>query len=71
MTDGDKKIAFELIQQLRGELMLRDEVTRAAFTTPARRKLETACQNLTVLPTIAINTALARLADLNAIIALA
>ena len=37
MTDADRKEAFDLIQQLRGNLMERDTITPADLTPAARR----------------------------------
>ena len=37
MTDADRKDAFDLIQQLRGNLMERDTITPADLTPAARR----------------------------------
>ena len=41
MTDADRKDAFDLIQQLRGNLMHRDTITPADLTPAARRRIET------------------------------
>ena len=71
MTDADRKDAFDLIQQLRAELMLRDEITPAALTPAARRTIETPCRRLTIIPSIAVESALDRLTRLNALVALA
>jgi hypothetical protein len=70
MSDADRKDAFDLIQQLRAELMPRDQITRADLTPTARRTIETSCQRLTIIPTLAIDSALDRLTRLNALIAL-
>ena len=37
MTDADRKEAFDLIQQLRGNLMERDAITPADLTPPPSR----------------------------------
>ena len=71
MTDADRKDAFDLIQQLRGELMLRDAITPADLTPAARRTIETPCRRLTLIPSIAVESALDRLTRLNTLIALA
>ena len=71
MTDLDRETAYEIIQQLRAELLLRDEIQRTDLQPAARRTIETSCQRLTLLPTIAVESALGRLGRLNALIALA
>ena len=71
MTDADRKDAFDLIQQLRGNLMERDAITPADLTPAARRAVETRNQRLVILPAVAIENALDQLSRLNALVALA
>jgi hypothetical protein len=70
MTDADRKDAFDLIQQIRAELLLRDQITRADLAPAARRTVETPCHRLTLIPTLAVDSALDRLTRLNALVAL-
>ena len=71
MTPADRRDAFDLIQQLRGNLMERDAITPADLTPAARRRIETPCQRLTVIPSTSIEHALDQLTRLNALVALA
>lgn len=71
MTDADRKDAFDLIQQLRGELMLRDKITPADLMPSTCRRIETPCRRLVVVPAVAIEHALDQLTRLNALVALA
>ena len=70
MTDADRKEAFDLIQQLRGNLMERDAITPADLTPAARRTIETRNQRLVIVPAVAIEHALDQLTRLNALVAL-
>ena len=70
MTDADRKDAFDLIQQLRGNLMARDAITPADLTPAARRTIETRNQRLVIMPAVAIEHALDQLTRLNALVAL-
>ena len=76
MSDTDRKEAFDLIQQLRGDLMERDAITPADLTPAAKpnrssaRTIETRNQRLVIVPAVAIDHALDQLTRLNALVAL-
>ena len=70
MTDIDRRDAFDLIQQLRGNLLERDTITPADLTAAARRTIETRNQRLVIMPAVAIENALDQLTRLNALVAL-
>ena len=70
MTPADRRDAFDLIQQLRGELMLRDTITPADLMPTTRRRIETPCRRLVLVPAVAIEDALDKLTRLNALVAL-